>query len=328
MLPLLTVFDAIDNGMEKVKIDDVNLPYNLFGTWQIVSGNAITCAEVAGDVADAVAKYTWATAISSAFSNDCFADAPAPTTYVPDDAFEQYLINIGSDDNLDDHVDTAALKALTTINLYGLGTVASMEGLEACINLKSLYVGGNNLTSIDVSANTKLTCFRCQENSITKLDISMLPLLTVFDAIDNGMEKIKIDDVNLPYNLFGTWSIVSGNNITCAEVAGDVADAVAKYTWATAISDAFSNDCFESSLAVETLDKESYSIYPNPFSEILTIKSNDVIEVIVITNLQGKEILRTNGQTKELDLSHLSSGMYLLQMFSGEGVTVEKIIKR
>ena len=52
------------------------------------------------------------------------------TTYVPDDNFEQALIDLGYDDVIDDYVLTANISGVTTLYV-GSKEIADLMGIEA-----------------------------------------------------------------------------------------------------------------------------------------------------------------------------------------------------
>ncbi|MEN8786978.1 MAG: reprolysin-like metallopeptidase, partial [Flavobacteriales bacterium] len=68
-------------------------------------------------------------------------------TFVPDDAFEQALIDFGLDDTLDDYVDPDNIGSVQELNLRGLG-IASIEGIEGFIQLEELTLWENKIDSI------------------------------------------------------------------------------------------------------------------------------------------------------------------------------------
>ena len=95
------------------------------------------------------------------------------TTYVPDDNFEQALIDLGYDDTLDDYVLTANISGVTTLYV-GSKEIADLMGIEAFTALEELDCHQNQLTSLDVSANTALTYLDCGANQLTSLDVSSI----------------------------------------------------------------------------------------------------------------------------------------------------------
>ena len=58
------------------------------------------------------------------------------------------------------------------------------------------------------------------------------------------------------------------------------------------------------------------SIYPNPASTKINIKSNDFITEVELTNLMGQIIYTNTFYSKEIgiDVSHFQTGMYLIKV--------------
>ncbi len=72
----------------------------------------------------------------------------AQKTYVPDDNFEQALIDLGYDDVLDDYVVTDSISGITLLNVQ-LKNISNLTGIEAFISLTSLNCSNNLFTNID-----------------------------------------------------------------------------------------------------------------------------------------------------------------------------------
>ena len=77
-------------------------------------------------------------------------------TYVPDDNFEQALIDLGYDDVLDDYVLTENISGVTELDVSNK-EIGDLTGIEGFIALDNLTCNTNQLTSLDVSNNTALT---------------------------------------------------------------------------------------------------------------------------------------------------------------------------
>jgi len=71
-------------------------------------------------------------------------------TYVPDDNFEQALIDLGYDDVLDDYVLTENISGVTSldVNRKEISDLTGIEGFTALTVLSCYY---NQLTALDIS---------------------------------------------------------------------------------------------------------------------------------------------------------------------------------
>lgn len=83
-------------------------------------------------------------------------------------------------------------------------------------------------------------------------------------------------------------------------------------------------------LLQQTVDSEKFdnqdksiTIFPNPSSEFLFIRSNDRFNIISIKNILGKEIMskkfESDQELFEIDISNLSTGIYLVNVADGYG---------
>lgn len=82
-------------------------------------------------------------------------------------------------------------------------------------------------------------------------------------------------------------------------------------------------------LSTEAFDKASLSVYPNPSKDILNVNYKSVITDIKIYNLLGQEVYssKINKSDFQLNISHLSSGAYVVKLTSPEGNHSFKLIK-
>lgn len=84
------------------------------------------------------------------------------------------------------------------------------------------------------------------------------------------------------------------------------------------------------SLGVNDLKKNKASIYPNPVKDIATITSNSKIENLKVYDINGKLVMSqdVNSDKKELNLSKLQSGNYIITVKTGDNLENIKIIKK
>ena len=78
----------------------------------------------------------------------------------------------------------------------------------------------------------------------------------------------------------------------------------------------------------ETLIAENISYFPNPTNNMLFIDSNENPVKVSIYNVLGKEVISAKN-SKEIDVSGLPSGVYIIRISVGDGVhqTNKKFIK-
>ncbi len=139
-------------------------------------------------------------------------------TYIPDDNFEQALIDLKLDSGtLDNYVLTANIKTFRSLDIPGKG-ITSLEGIENFTALTSLSCWDNQLTSLDVSANTALTDLSCSSNQLTSLDVSANTALT-----DLSCGKNKLTSLDVSANTALTDLSCGKNKLTSLDVSANTA---------------------------------------------------------------------------------------------------------
>ncbi len=76
----------------------------------------------------------------------------------------------------------------------------------------------------------------------------------------------------------------------------------------------------------DELLSQKFSIYPNPVSDFLTISSKHSIEEVQLFDISGKKVRAIKNPASKISTSNLSTGMYLLTIFTNEGVVSKKIV--
>jgi hypothetical protein len=90
----------------------------------------------------------------------------------------------------------------------------------------------------------------------------------------------------------------------------------------------FAATCATASISDNALLK--ISMYPNPASSKLNISAPNTIKSAAIYNILGKQVMRLNinKNNESIDVSNLSSGMYLIKYTIGNAVGTAKFIKQ
>ena len=141
----------------------------------------------------------------------------AQNTYVPDDKFEQALIDLGYDTTLDDSVLTANISGVTSLDVSSK-EISDLTGIEAFVALETLYCAYNQLTSIDVSKNIALTGLYCNSNQLTSLDVSNNTALVELNCHTNQLTSLDVSK-----NTALTWLSCGVNKLTSLDVSANTA---------------------------------------------------------------------------------------------------------
>jgi len=110
------------------------------------------------------------TNVDVSFSEDCTTFGE---TYVPDDIFEQALVDLGYDTlPLDDYVPTDSISGIILLHIQDKG-IYDLTGIEDFAALISLNVNNNNLSTLDVSNNSNLESLEAPDNDLTDINIGV-----------------------------------------------------------------------------------------------------------------------------------------------------------
>ncbi|OAB28231.1 Por secretion system C-terminal sorting domain-containing protein [Flavobacterium fryxellicola] len=80
----------------------------------------------------------------------------------------------------------------------------------------------------------------------------------------------------------------------------------------------------------ETASIEGLSLYPNPVNngKVYVTTKNDLDKEIIIFDVLGKKVLQTVLSSRELNVSTLSSGVYIIRINEREASATRKLIIR
>ncbi|MEN6512292.1 MAG: T9SS type A sorting domain-containing protein, partial [Chloroherpetonaceae bacterium] len=94
---------------------------------------------------------------------------------------------------------------------------------------------------------------------------------------------------------------------------------------------AYNENGIPSSVNENILPEYNISIFPNPANDYLKIEQSEAdISFVEIINLQGQVIKsqRILGNQSILDLTNLSTGVYILKIYTNSGFIIKKLIKQ
>jgi len=146
----------------------------------------------------------------ASFSEDCNY-----FTWVPDDNFEQELIDLGYDDYLDDYVLTRNIDTVETLEIPSMN-ISDLTGIESFIALKYLDCSDNNISSLDVSSMIELINFNCSKNNLSTLDISSNTDLMTLKCYNNNLNALDTES-----NTALTYLSCATNNLSALELSNN-----------------------------------------------------------------------------------------------------------
>ncbi len=257
-------------------------------------------------------------------------------TYVPDDNFEQALIDKGYDSGaLDNYVPTANISGVTSLNI-GLKNISDLTGIEDFAALTYLFCYSNQLSSLDVSANTALTYLFCSSNQLTSLDVSANTALTYLYCSSNQLTSLDIrngNNANLTY-----LNATSNPDLRCIYVDDNTVSYPRWYKDETATYVNNEAECtalngFKNASEEETTtyvndkgeDVSEFSLFPNPVKEQFTIQTNEKLESLKLYNISGSLVKEFNVQDT-YSVSDLPAGVYYLNITCKKETFTHKLV--
>ena len=125
------------------------------------------------------------------------ADAAVPEGYIaineknfPDENFRDYVAGEW-DKNQDKYFSPSEIANAKWISCDNK-EISNLKGIEFFTNIWLLECYYNNLTTIDLSNNKKLSYINCHHNQLKELDVSGLPLLKTFYCGHNALPSIDV----------------------------------------------------------------------------------------------------------------------------------------
>jgi len=139
-------------------------------------------------------------------------------TYVPDANFRAALINIGAgqEDAIpgNNYIDIDK----TRVGLYLVGAnISDATGIQAFTSLYQLWISGNNLTTLNLSAINTLGWLECQNNQLTSLNLASNTNLSQIWCYNNQLTSLILPANNA--NLWGLWCY--GNQLSTLNLNGN-----------------------------------------------------------------------------------------------------------
>ena len=278
----------------------------------------------------------------ASYSEDC--DFTEEITYIPDDNFEQALIDLGYDSGeLNDSVPTANIDKITFLDI-SKKNIFDLEGIESFIKLDSLICysnqiteldlkeninlthldcGDNNLTSLNLESNAKLKNILCYSNKLTILDVSSNIFLqalhcggnqiTSLDVSNNtNLEKLRcyfnqLSDLNVVHNIYLTELWCGRNNIENLDVSSNT-----NLSSLDCNSNSLTNINVKNNSELNFIDVSSNNIdyldlRNNPLLKNLGCQDNNIHELNLSKNTLLQLLICWGNQISDLDISSNTS---------------------
>lgn len=193
---------TVTSGETAVKPTDPTMDVYTFIGWY--SDEALTSA------------YDFNTPVTGNITLYAKWEIPINGTTFPDSNFRD-LVSADFDKNSDGFLSAAEIGAVTDIRCRWR-CIASLKGIEYFTSLQTLDCYSNQLTSLDLSANTALTTLNCGNNWLSFLNVSSNTALTNLDCYNNELTSLE-----LSANTALTSLDCSKNQLTSLDLSANMA---------------------------------------------------------------------------------------------------------
>ena len=226
-------------------------------------------------------------------------NAQAQIVSIPDLNFKNALLNDSSvNTNFDNEIQVSEAQAALDLLFY-YEDISDFTGLEAFVNLQTLAIEGELITSIDLSANLEVTNLSIVVTPITNLDLSSNSQLESLTLVANELTTLDLStNLQLEYIYFLNNPLTDlnlGANIVLEELI--VSSNVILPTL-----DVSENTSLKK-IEVVNNSMTSFDVSNNINLEILRTYGNNLLTLDVSTNLMLKELNTMFNQLSSLDLS-------------------------
>lgn len=158
------------------------------------------------------------------FLGHCYAQ----TTSIPDENFEQALIDldIDTDGVINGEVLTADISGVLTL-IIPSKEISDLTGIEDFSSLTELNCDDNKLATLDVNQNKNLTKLSCRFNILTYLEVTGVPALEILKCENNELPSLNVSQnknltlLNCNANVLTNLNVTGADKLTDLECIGN-----------------------------------------------------------------------------------------------------------
>lgn len=145
-----------------------------------------------------------------------FHIAQAQYTAIPDQNFEQALIDLGYDNIIDGQVLTSNISGVTFLDISSL-SIQDLTGIQDFAALTQLLAWDNLLTSLNISQNTTIEYLFVGENPLATLDVS-----NNTNLIGIGLWDCNFTSLDLTNNINLEFLIIDDNPLATLDISNNL----------------------------------------------------------------------------------------------------------
>ena len=226
--------------------------------------------------------------------------------------------------------------------------VSNLTSLDLSANTKLIELDCflNQLTSVNLGANTSLISLNFFLNNLTSLDVSQNTSLQYLHLGGNQLTNLDVStntdlrSLTCEYNQLESLDLKNGTNskitqfnaennpsLTCIQIDNEATAGVYS-SWQKDDTATYSEDCGYSLSIDDDLLAKGLNLYPNPVTNILTIDSEIPLTRVEIYSMLGKKVKEINSDFNSIRTNSLSNGVYIFKIYSENGIATKKLIKK
>lgn len=277
---------------------------------QFIYNPNLTCIQV-DDVAYSNTNWANKKDATAIYDTNC----TSYFTQIPDQNFEQKLIDLGIDtDGLNGKITSSDVSSITDLDLSN-SNIKDLTGIEIFTALKNLNCSNNQLTSLDLSKNNKLEILYITGNPLVYLNLRNGNNKNLIIASGTGKKTI-----NTPATTF-----LGLTSLGCIKV-DDAAYSNANWSKIKEATTTYSETC---TLGIEDSIFDKVTVYPNPTKGELHI-NNVFLDKTTVYNSLGQLVktftLNSSNTNNTINLSDLPKGVYYVYLINQDSAYTKKII--
>lgn len=138
---------------------------------------------------------------------------PPATTTIADSNFEQALIDLGLDNELDGRVLNSNIESIMNL-IIDNKNITNLSGLQGFTSLYTLSANGNAINSINVTTNSKLKFIYLDNNDLSGINVQGLSMLEKLSLNNNMISSINVNGISTLQQL-----MINGNSVSQLNVS-------------------------------------------------------------------------------------------------------------
>ena len=221
---------------------------------------------------------------------------PLDAAHFPDPAFRAVVQEYDTDGN--GTLSQQEIAEVTEIYTTRSG-IKSAKGVEYLTALTTLNLGGNQLSSVDVSHNTNLTELWLEYNQLSSVDVSHNTNLT-----DLGLDRNQLSSVDVSHNTNLTTLYLYDNQLSSVDVSHNtkLTELILHHNQLSSVD--VSHNTKLTKLFLDDNQLSSVDVSHNTNLTCLSLAGNQLSSVDVSHNTKLKNLWLGVNQLSSVDVSH------------------------